>query len=94
MQNVAGRTGIALLGLLALGGVSAQTVGVSWSNFQEERWRTDEAAIQGRLEELGGEYLSADAQSSPEKQLSDIDALITRELSDRVEGLEDEGPRR
>ena len=78
MQNVAGRTGIALLGLLAVGGVSAQTIGVSWSNFQEERWRTDEAAIQGRLEELGGEYLSADAQSSPEKQLSDIDALITR----------------
>ena len=23
------------------------TVGVSWSNFQEERWKTDEAAIKG-----------------------------------------------
>jgi D-xylose transport system substrate-binding protein len=57
---------------------SAQTVGVSWSNFQEERWKTDEAAIKAKLEELGAEYLSADAQSSPEKQLSDIDALITR----------------
>ncbi len=68
------------LAFLALGLASAQglTVGVSWSNFQEERWRTDEAAIQAKLEELGAEYVSADAQSSPEKQLSDIDALITR----------------
>ena len=24
-------------------------VGVSWSNFQEERWRTDEAAIREAL---------------------------------------------
>ena len=24
-------------------------VGVSWSNFQEERWKTDEAAIKARL---------------------------------------------
>ncbi len=40
---------------------SAQTVGVSWSNFQKERWKTDEAAIKSKLEELGGEYLSADA---------------------------------
>lgn len=67
------------LGFLVLGaGAAAQTVGVSWSNFQEERWKTDEAAIKAKLEELGAEYLSADAQSSPEKQLADIDALITR----------------
>ena len=26
------------------------TVGVSWSNFQEERWQTDEAAIRAALE--------------------------------------------
>ena len=24
---------------------AGETVGVSWSNFQEERWKTDEAAI-------------------------------------------------
>ena len=54
------------------------TVGVSWSNFQEERWKTDEAAMQAALEELGAEYISADAQSSVEKQLSDIESLITR----------------
>ena len=30
----------------AASGAFAQTVvGVSWSNFQEERWKTDEAAI-------------------------------------------------
>ena len=28
-------------------------VGVSWSNFQEERWKTDEAAIKAALEAAG-----------------------------------------
>jgi len=54
------------------------TVGVSWSNFQEERWKTDEAAIKQRLEELGAKYISADAQSSSEKQIADIEGLIAR----------------
>ncbi|ALG74842.1 sugar ABC transporter substrate-binding protein [Azospirillum thiophilum] len=54
------------------------TVGVSWSNFQEERWKTDEAAIKAVVEKAGGKYLSADAQSSPAKQLSDIESLISR----------------
>jgi len=52
------------------------TIGVSWSNFQEERWKTDEAAIKGALERLGAKYISADAQSSAAKQLSDVEALI------------------
>jgi D-xylose transport system substrate-binding protein len=54
------------------------TVGVSWSNFQEERWKTDEAAIKGALEAAGATYVSADAQSSAAKQLSDIEALIAQ----------------
>ena len=54
------------------------TVGVSWSNFQEERWKTDEAAIQAALEAAGAEYVSADAQSSSAKQLSDIESLIAQ----------------
>ncbi|KAA9005310.1 D-xylose ABC transporter substrate-binding protein [Histidinibacterium aquaticum] len=54
------------------------TVGVSWSNFQEERWKTDEAAIQAALEEAGAEYISADAQSSSSKQLSDVESLISQ----------------
>ena len=56
----------------------AQTIGVSWSNFQEERWKTDEAAMKGQIEAMGGTYISADAQSSPEKQISDVESLIAR----------------
>ena len=56
----------------------AQTVGVSWSNFQEERWKTDEAAIKAAVAAGGGTYISADAQSSASKQLTDIEGLIAR----------------
>ncbi|MEO9777642.1 MAG: D-xylose ABC transporter substrate-binding protein [Sedimentitalea sp.] len=53
-------------------------VGVSWSNFQEERWKTDEAAIKAELEKHGATYISADAQSSSAKQLSDVESLIAQ----------------
>ncbi len=53
-------------------------VGVSWSNFQEERWKTDEAAMKAALEAAGATYISADAQSSNEKQIADIEGLIAR----------------
>ncbi|WP_413822174.1 D-xylose ABC transporter substrate-binding protein [Tateyamaria sp.] len=56
----------------------AKTVGVSWSDFQEERWKTDEAAIVGALDAAGATYLSADAQSSATKQLADVESLITQ----------------
>lgn len=55
-----------------------EIVGVSWSNFQEERWKKDETAIKMALEAAGAKYLSADAQGSSEKQLADIDALIAK----------------
>ncbi|QDY68498.1 D-xylose ABC transporter substrate-binding protein [Qingshengfaniella alkalisoli] len=54
------------------------TVGVSWSNFQEERWKTDEAAIKGALDEAGAAYVSTDAQSSSSKQLSDVESMIAQ----------------
>ncbi len=54
------------------------TVGVSWSNFQEERWKTDEAAIKKALEAHGAKYISADAQASPTKQLTDVESLISK----------------
>ena len=54
------------------------TVGVSWSNFQEERWKTDEAAIKGQLKKLGAKYISADAQADSSKQISDVENLIAR----------------
>ncbi|MEM8630989.1 MAG: D-xylose ABC transporter substrate-binding protein [Pseudomonadota bacterium] len=57
---------------------AAQTVGVSWSNFQEERWKTDEAAIKGALEAAGATYVSSDAQSSSAKQISDVESLIAQ----------------
>ena len=54
------------------------TVGVSWSNFQEERWKTDEAAIKKALDAKGAKYISADAQGSPTKQLTDVESLISK----------------
>ena len=56
----------------------AQLVGVSWSNFREERWTTDEKASKDQLAKLGATYVSADAAASPEKQLGDIDGLINK----------------
>ncbi len=64
---------------VSAGLASAQTVvGVSWNNFQEERWKTDEAAIKGALDAAGAKYISADAQSSAEKQKTDIEQLISQ----------------
>ncbi|MGD1923774.1 MAG: D-xylose ABC transporter substrate-binding protein [Paracoccaceae bacterium] len=68
----------AVLGAGIAVSAAAQTVGVSWSNFQEERWKTDEAAIKGALEAAGASYISTDAQSSASKQLSDIESLIAQ----------------
>src|SRR3546814_10170204 len=48
------------------------------SSDLEERWKTDEAAIKEELERLGAAYISADAQSSNEKQIADIEGLIAR----------------
>ncbi|MBL3570071.1 D-xylose ABC transporter substrate-binding protein [Rhodovulum sulfidophilum] len=77
-----GRTLITgLLAAACLGGpLLAQdlTVGVSWSNFQEERWKTDEAAIKSALDAAGAKYVSTDAQSSSAKQLSDVESLIAQ----------------
>lgn len=76
--------GVALLGAAMTVGVMGTAmaqelvVGVSWSNFQEERWKTDEAAIKAALEEAGASYISADAQSSAAKQLTDVESLITQ----------------
>ena len=55
-----------------------KTIGVSWSNFQEERWKTDEAAMKAAIEANGDTYISADAQSSSAKQLSDVESLIAQ----------------
>lgn len=68
----------AALSLLAGAALAQTVVGVSWSNFQEERWKTDEAAIKAQLDKLGAKYISADAGGSPEKQLADIEGLMSK----------------
>ena len=54
------------------------SIGVSWASFQEERWKIDEAAMVAAIEAAGNTYVSADAESSSAKQLTDIEALITQ----------------
>ena len=69
---------IALSTAFAAQAADPLVVGVSWSNFQEERWKTDEAAIKAELAKHGATYVSADAGGSPEKQLADVDGLIAK----------------
>jgi D-xylose transport system substrate-binding protein len=57
----------------------ACTVGVSWNNYQEERWaKWDEPAIKAALAKAGLTYVSNDAKSSADTQLSNVDALINQ----------------
>ena len=73
------KTSLTALALsMAAAGAFAQVVGVSWSNFQEERWKTDEAAIKAELARLGASYVSADAGGSPEKQIGDVESLLAK----------------
>jgi D-xylose transport system substrate-binding protein len=54
-------------------------VGVSWNNYNEERWaRWDEPAIKEALEAAGATYISSDAGSSAEQQLADVENLISQ----------------
>src|SRR5271166_6904086 len=76
---VLGTTLLASVSLTAFAALAKDvTVGVSWSNFQEERWKTDEAAIKAVLDKAGAKYISADAQASPAKQLTDVESLISK----------------
>ncbi len=63
----------------ATGGGEELTVGVSWNNYNEERWALhDEPAIQQALQACGAEYISTDAGSSAEQQLADVENLIAQ----------------
>lgn len=53
-------------------------IGMSWANYQEERWKIDEAGLKAGLDELGASLVTADAQSSNERQAADIDGLLAR----------------
>ncbi len=54
-------------------------VGVSFNNYQEERWaKWDEPAIKAAVEAGGGTYISNDAKSSVETQASNLENLISQ----------------
>lgn len=55
------------------------TVGVSWNNYQQERWaKADEPAMQAAIAAGGGKYIRADARDDESIQLTDIDSLINQ----------------
>jgi D-xylose transport system substrate-binding protein len=61
------------------GGGGEITVGVSWNNYNEERWaKWDEPAIKEALDAGGASYISSDAGSSVEQQLADVENLISQ----------------
>lgn len=51
-------------------------IGVSWSNFQEPRWKFDAAAMRSSIQRDGNEYVTTNAEASAEKQLDDIRKMI------------------
>ncbi|MGE3449603.1 MAG: substrate-binding domain-containing protein [Microbacteriaceae bacterium] len=54
-------------------------VGVSWNNYQEERWaKWDEPALKAAIEAGGGTYVSNDAKSSAETQASNLENLMSQ----------------
>ncbi len=65
------------------GGASASAkkcvVGVSWNNFQQPRWAaTDKPNLKKTIEDGGGTFIDADANLDNQRQLSDVDSLISR----------------
>lgn len=72
--------GAAMLSASFVSGAIAEgkTIGVSWKVFQEERWKRDEGVIKAIVEANGDRYISADAQGSAAKQLTDVESLISQ----------------
>ena len=66
--------------LSAVAEAKDKTIAVSWKTFQEERWKTDEAAIKAVVEAAGNKFVSTDAQGSAAKQLTDIEGLVTQKV--------------
>jgi D-xylose transport system substrate-binding protein len=73
--------GALMLGMSSMSAMAAgKTIAVSWKTFQEERWKTDEAAIKAVVEAAGDTYVSTDAQGSAQKQAADIEGLISQKV--------------
>jgi D-xylose transport system substrate-binding protein len=78
MRNAIIAAVIATAGFSSAALAEGKVIGVSWASFQEERWKIDEAAMIAAIEAAGNTYVSADAESSAAKQLTDIEALIAQ----------------
>lgn len=78
MRNAIVLAVIAATGFSSAALAEGKKIGVSWGSFQEERWKIDEAAVKAALEAAGNEYVSADAEASSAKQLTDVEALIAQ----------------
>lgn len=58
---------------------AACKVGMSWNNYQEERWaKWDEPAVKAAVEAGGGTYFANDAKSSAEAQATNVETLISQ----------------
>ena len=81
MKNLVKAVMLGALAATAMVGIAeakGKTIAVSWMQFQEERWKTDEAAIKAVVEAAGDKYISSDAQGSAQKQAADIEGLIAQ----------------
>jgi len=69
----------AATGPAATAAAKACVVGVSWNNYQQERWKkADEPNIKKAVTAGGGTYISTDARDNSEQQLTDVDTLINQ----------------
>lgn len=70
-------------GAPASGGTAAGNclVGVSWNNYDQERWKkADEPAIKAAIAAGGGTYTSTDAKDSTDQQNKDIQTLVNQKV--------------
>ena len=73
--------GALMLGMSSASAMAAgKTIAVSWKTYQEERWKTDEAAIRAVVEAAGDKLVTTDAQLSAQKQAADIESLISQKI--------------
>ena len=73
--------GALLMGAAAMPAMAGgKKIAASWKTFQEERWKTDDAAIKKIVAAAGDTYISTDAQGSAAKQATDIEGLIAQKV--------------
>ena len=76
--------GFGLLPCAEANAANGKRICVSWRHFQEERWRIDEAGIKSVLGPAGYTYVSADAQGDPQKQMTDVDSLLSSKCDSAI----------